>query len=208
VAGVDTDRGPIAADAVVLAAGAWSGALASAAGLRRPLVPVRRTILEIEAPAGADGPWIWIDDAGVYLRPDGDRFLACPCDEQVDAPGGGGGPSPAAARLLRDKLDRYVPAAPRSAAVAGWTGLRTFAPDRRPILGPDPAVLGLHWAAGLGGFGVTTAPAVGEAVASWIEGRDVPWLDRSGVSPGRDFPRRMAVVPDGRLGRAVLIAPP
>ena len=40
---------------------------------------------------------------------------------------------------------------------ATWAGLRTFAPDRLPVLGPDPADESFGWCAGLGGFGIMAA---------------------------------------------------
>ena len=42
-----------------------------------------------------------------------------------------------------------------------WCGLRTFAPDRGFVLGPDPRRPDLFWLAGLGGHGMTTGLAVG-----------------------------------------------
>ena len=46
-----------------------------------------------------------------------------------------------------------------------WCGLRTFAPDRRFVLGHDPLNPRLFWVAGLGGHGMTSGLAVGQAAA-------------------------------------------
>ena len=46
-----------------------------------------------------------------------------------------------------------------------WTGLRTFAPDRRFVLGWDPWNPRLFWSAGLGGHGMTSGLAVGAVAA-------------------------------------------
>ena len=58
----------------------------------------------------ARGPWIWVDDVGVYVRPEGDHWLACPCDEAVDPPAPGPGSTgpmaPAQQDLLVTKLGR------------------------------------------------------------------------------------------------------
>jgi D-arginine dehydrogenase len=209
IAGVATSAGPIACDAVVLAAGAWCGELAAGAGLERPLIAIRRSAFAWSGGPG-EGPWVWIDDAGVYVRPDRDGWSASPCDETpehvAEGPGSLRAARPDALALLQSKLAEFLPAVDASAApVRAWSGLRTFAPDRRPLLGPDGAVDGLHWAAGLGGYGVTTALGVGEAVAGWLDGADVAWLDRSGVRPDRAFPRRVPYLPDGALGRAAVL---
>jgi D-arginine dehydrogenase len=209
VQGVATTAGPIACDAVVLASGAWCGSLAASAGLDRPLVAIRRSAFAWTGGAG-EGPWIWIDDAGVYVRPTAGGWTASPCDESPehveDGPGSTRPPRADALGLVRSKLARFLPAVDSSGEpVRAWSGLRTFAPDRRPLLGPDGDIQGLHWAAGLGGYGVTTALGVGEAVSAWLDGREVDWLDRQGVRPDRPFPRRLAYLPDGELGRGALL---
>lgn len=212
VTGVDTDQGPIDAPEVVLAGGAWSGALARTGGLDRPLFPLRRTVLctPPHPLARPDHPWVWIDDVGIYVRPErGGGWLACPCDEvpepPPDGPGSTGTASAEMRALTEAKLRRWLPRLSDVTWAKGWTGLRTFAPDRRPMLGPDPALPGLHWCAGLGGFGVTCSPAAGEAVAAWLMGEPVPWLRASAVSPGRASFRRWPIRPDGDLRHTLLI---
>jgi D-arginine dehydrogenase len=65
-----------------------------------------------------------------------------------------------------------------------WAGLRSFAPDRRPVYGFDPAEPGFFWFAGQGGFGIQTAPAAARLAADLILGRD-PELDPRPYRPGR-----------------------
>lgn len=207
--GVRTSRGEHRADQVVLAAGAWSGALARRTGLSRPLVPLRRTLLQTrEHPLSEGHPWTWLDDVGIYLRPEAGGWLLSGCDEAVDPPtqAPSTGPVEAFPRALAlDKLERFLPELGPVRLSSGWTGLRTFAPDRRPMLGEDPELPGLWWAAGLGGFGVTCSLAVGEALGCWMRGQQVDWLDRAAVSPGRQTLRRWAIRPTGDLHGSRLI---
>ncbi|MEZ4316885.1 MAG: FAD-binding oxidoreductase [Myxococcota bacterium] len=193
VTGVQTSTGPVHADTVVLATGAWSSALARAHGLDRPLVPLARHLLHT-APHGlsrADHPWMWFDDAGVYARPEGGGWLVSPCDEaHVEPrpePGSAGPVDPLYRALAAAKLAVHLPTLADVRFVGGWTGLRTFTPDRRPLLGPDPELEGLVWATGLGGFGVTCSFAAGEAVAGFLTGAPPTWLDLPAVAPGRSF---------------------
>ncbi len=192
VVGVRTAAGPIAADAVVLASAAWSRRLAAALGLERPLVPMARHLLlsDPHPLSRPDHPWCWVDDAGVYARPEGAGWLCSPCDEApVAAPPGPGSAGPVEAlgrALAADKLARWFPALGALRLARGWTGLRTFAPDRRPYLGADPEVGGLWWASGLGGFGVTCGYAAGEVVAELLLGGRPGWLDLAAVDPGRE----------------------
>jgi glycine/D-amino acid oxidase-like deaminating enzyme len=210
VEGVRTSVGTIHTDQVVFATGAWSAGLAAAEGLDRPLIPLRRTLIQTAPHALSDRahPWTWLDDVGVYARPESGGWLVSGCDE-IEAsvqpgPGSRGPVEVEHAALAVDKLARHLPALADAELRGGWTGLRTFAPDRRPVLGPDPDLVGLAWATGLGGFGVTCCVAAGEAVAAWIRGEDVPWLRAAAVSPGRQFPRRWPVRTDGSVHGARL----
>lgn len=211
IVGVETDQGSIDATQVVLAAGAWSATLAETVGVRRPLFPLRRSVLTT-APhplSLRDHPWCWIDDEGLYIRPEAGGFLVSPCDEAVDPPRFGPGSRGSVQDLTRalaiDKLQRHMPALADLRFTGGWTGLRTFASDRCPILGADPDVRGLWWSTALGGFGVTCNYAVGEAVATWLRGEEVPWLHRDDVRPGRHLLRRFPIRPSGALHRPRLV---
>ncbi|MEC9029406.1 MAG: FAD-binding oxidoreductase, partial [Cyanobacteriota bacterium] len=208
--GVDTNHGPLYADSTVLAAGAWSASLASTAGLKRPLTALRRGIFQSTAHplSTSEHPWCWIDDVGVYVRPQDGTWLFSPCDEIPDRPSpqtdSTGETQPGHLSLVQEKLQHYLPALSGLLPARGWTGLRTFAPDRRPLLGKDPDLQGLWWAAGLGGFGVTCSYGVGEAISCWMQNRPTPWLDPGSVCPGRPQASRFLVRPVGDLHRGKL----
>jgi D-arginine dehydrogenase len=210
--GVMTAEGPIHAGTVVLAGGAWCGRLAADAGLQRPLIPLRRMVgVTAPDPISVDThPWCWLDDVGCYIRPRDGAWLASPCDEVPEPPPPGaestGSPTASQWQLFHDKVLRYFPRIGRLDVSRGWTGLRTYAPDRRPLLGADPELPGLWWAAGLGGSGLSSSWGVGEALAAWFDGQHTPWLDATGVDPGRSQLRRWPILPDGDPGRATLIS--
>ena len=211
VEGVETGAGFVPARSVALAAGAWSSRLARTIGLDRPLIPVRRTLVQTapHALATPDHPWTWVDDAGLYARPESGGWLISGCDEAVDRPAPGPGSTGQVEAFPRalawDKLARWMPALADARPVGGLTGLRTFSPDRRPLLGADPEVEGLWWVAGLGGFGVTGSFAAGEAVAAWMLGGTVPYLQPRSVAPGRAVPSRWLIHPDGVAHEGVLV---
>ncbi len=191
VRGVRLPDGELHADAVLLASGAWGAWLAASAGLARALVPLARHLLHSDPhPLARLGhPYCWFDDEGLYLRPEGGGWLLSPCDEAPVAPPAGpgsAGPVSEEARALGvEKLARLAPAVAGARLSGGWTGLRTFAPDRRPWAGPDPELPGLGWLAGLGGAGVTCALALGELARATLDGSALPWLDRAALDPGR-----------------------
>jgi len=210
VVGVQTPEGPIHSDRIVLATGAWSSALAQQAGLHRPLVPLRRATLRSRPHflATDNHPWCWLDDVGVYVRPDAGKWLCSPCDEVPDwpplGPGSTGSATKAQQELLGCRLARYIPALSGLGFQHNWTGLRTFAPDRRPLIGADPELDGLWWAAGLGGFGVSCSYGVGEVLAAWMHGQSTPWLRPAAVNPGRPQASRWLIRPSGDLHKARL----
>ena len=75
---------------------------------------------------------------------------------------------------------------------ARWAGLRSFSPDRVPVVGMDPAVPGFFWFVGQGGYGIQTAPAMGRLAAGMITGQTSADLTEAGVSAGDYAPGRFA----------------
>ena len=182
VTGVRTSNGVIDADVVIDATGAWAGRLGRA-DRKLPLQPVRRHLFVSGRVDGAsrDVPFVWVEDANFYWRGEGDGLLLSPCDETPVEPCLPS-PDPAAAELLAYKLSRHAPGFGDLPLRKNWACLRTFAPDRRPIIGPDPDLPGLFHVSGLGGFGVMTSAAVGELAAALLMGQTVDWIDASAVA--------------------------
>ena len=70
--------------------------------------------------------------------------------------------------LLAEAAASLIPALSEARIVESWAGLRPMSADRWPILGPDPEMEGLFYAAGHGRNGILFAPLVGRAVADLI----------------------------------------
>ena len=64
--------------------------------------------------------------------------------------------------VLAEGLHRFEQAVtmPITRVEHSWAGLRSFAPDRTPVVGFDARAAGFFWLAGQGGYGVQTAPAL------------------------------------------------
>ena len=90
-----------------------------------------------------------------------DEVDVAPCDASVDD-------ETLAAGIARFEAATTVEV---RRVTSSWAGLRSFFPDRSPVLGPDPRAPGFFWCAGLGGYGIQTAPAVSALVASTVLGR-------------------------------------
>jgi D-arginine dehydrogenase len=183
----------VKARVIVNAAGAWSDAIAELAGVRRVgLEPRRRTVILVDPPAGlAIETWpTWIDvDEQFYFKPESGRLLASPADESPSAP------VDAAPEELDIAVcvDRLQTATTLSIGHVrrSWAGLRTFAPDRTPVIGYDPDISGFFWFAGQGGYGMQTAPAAARLGAALALEREIPSLlaDR-GLGPAPFSPSR------------------
>lgn len=165
---LDTDRGPLRARTLAIAAGAWAGELGRQAGSQIAFTPLRRSLVWSAAAHPPREPWAWWVDRPFYLRPESGGVLMCPCEEvPVPLPPRGRQPDtdPAVLEGLYASLRELAPELADRPVTRYWTGLRTFAPDRRFVLGWDPWNPRLFWSAGLGGHGMTSGLAVGQLAA-------------------------------------------
>lgn len=183
---IETGAGVFEADVLVDAAGAWADDVAVAADVA-PLgiTPFRRTIAQVRTvpPAPAELPLV-IDALGrFYFKPEASgRLWLSPHDETRCDPGDCA-PEELDVALAIDRLESAV--AWRVERVEhAWAGLRSFAPDRLPVYGFDPAAPGFFWCAGQGGFGIQTAPAAARLAADLLLGRS-PQLDPAPFLPDR-----------------------
>lgn len=187
--GGDTYKAPV----VVNAAGAWADVVAELAGVRTVgLVPKRRTAMLFDPPSeqkienwplviDMDEQWYFKPDAGKLLGSPADETPIEPCDvqpEEID---------------IAIAVDRIETA---SALKVGrishrWSGLRTFAEDKTPVVGFAPDSDGFFWLAGQGGYGIETSPAMSAAAASLIVDGKLPdsfdgyALSQSDIAPDR-----------------------
>lgn len=174
VTGLETEAGPVPAGVTVLAAGAWSAALAATAGLDLPVRPVKGQMLESRLPAGRLHALVWTED--VYLVPRaGGRVLVGATVEEAgfDTRVTLGG----VVRLAAAAVEA-VPALAGAALVRTWAGLRPGTPDGLPILGRVAGLEGLVLATGHFRNGILLAPITARLLADLIlEGRSAPLLD-------------------------------
>lgn len=173
---VETRGGIFTSDLLINAAGAWADEVAKRSGIA-PLniQPYRRTIvqLEIDPPAPADLPLVIALDGSFYFKPDsGGRLWLSPHDESA-TPACDAAPEELDIAIAIDRMQQIVDW--RIARVEySWAGLRSFAPDRLPVIGFDGGNPAFFWLAGQGGFGIQTAPAIAQLAASLLLGTETP----------------------------------
>jgi len=171
-----TSAGEFRAGRVINAGGAWADEIGKLAGAKPiGLVPMRRTAITFDPPAGADisrWPAVIDVDEQWYIKPDAGRILASPADETPSAPCDAQ-PDEYDVAVVVDRLSRATTLqVPR--IVARWAGLRSFVEDRLLVVGFDPRVPHFFWLAGQGGHGIQTAPAVSRMAAALVNGQPVP----------------------------------
>ncbi|OSQ42200.1 FAD-binding oxidoreductase [Thalassospira sp. MCCC 1A01428] len=178
---------------VVNAAGAWADEIAKQAQVKPlGLTPKRRTAVMVDLPAGIEADhWhmVCTVDEGLYFKPDAGRLLVSPADATPTTPQD----AQPEELDIAITIDRLITATTLTVNRPGesWAGLRSFFADGDPVSGFDPDHTGFYWLAGQGGYGIQTAPAMGEYAASTICGEDVPaamqklGVTRAALSPTR-----------------------
>lgn len=187
-----TAQGNFTAPIVVNAAGGWADGVASLAGVRRAgLQPYRRSAAIIPAPMGYDTEhWPIFGSIAEtwYAKPEAGKLMVSPADEDPVDPHDAWADD----MVLAEGLHRFEQAVsvPVTRVEHSWAGLRTFAPDRTPVVGFDPQADGFFWLAGQGGYGVQTAPALSQLTAALIAGGVPEVSDHvlAAMAPGRFRP--------------------
>ncbi|MBV7407522.1 FAD-binding oxidoreductase [Maritimibacter sp. DP1N21-5] len=167
-----------AAPVVVNAAGPWADVVAGLAGIA-PIgfVPLRRSMARIGVPGGYDArDWpMLIGAAGDwYAKPDAGALIVSPSEEDLLEPHDAWADDMVLAEGLAAFEEDMT--APVERMIANWAGLRTFAPDRLLVIGPEPDAPGFYWMAGQGGYGFQSAAAAGRLLAARVLGQ-TPDLD-------------------------------
>ena len=158
---------------IINASGAWADGIAKLAGAQ-PLgiQPYRRTVAQLRVEPGApqDMPLVLDISGNFYFKSDNGRIWLSPHDETPSAPCDAAPEEIDVARAIsafEDATRWRIQTVERK-----WAGLRSFAPDRLPIYGPDPQVPGFIWFAGQGGFGIQTAPAAAKLASQILLGSE------------------------------------
>ncbi len=185
VQGVEVAGEVIDADAVVVAAGAWSVALCLPLGVDLPVAPQRGQIVHLHVP-GLD------TDATPVIEPFGSShyLLAFPGSRVVvgaTRETGAGFDRRVTAAGLAEVLGRALDVAPGLAdatVTETRVGFRPATPDGAPLIGFLEAWDNVVVATGLGPYGLTAGPLTGAVVADLVSGAPAR-IDVSAFAPLR-----------------------
>ena len=166
----------LSAEAVVVAAGAYSAAIGQMVNIDVPVRPVRQQLFRCVLPHRWPHRFpVVIDPTGVHWRhedPDGpndsDRIIVARTKPD-ESPGENfscdmsrWGPD------FRDPMVARLPALKDVQLLEGWAGLYEMTADHNPLIGEHPDLAGFYLATGFSGHGVMMAPAVGHVVSELI----------------------------------------
>jgi len=193
VTGVGTVSGStLTADRVVNAAGAWAARVAATAGVKLPVVPVKRQVFALDTAVKPQGPLpLTILPTGLYFRTETGGLILLGKSMQEDPIGYEfSWDDKRFMEIIWPELAEFVPAFDRLKLVRGWAGLYAVnSLDGNAILGEWPEIRGLFLANGFSGHGLQQAPAVGRYLAELILGHPLS-LDLSIFSPIRVLENR------------------
>jgi glycine oxidase len=152
------------ADVVLLAAGAWTSALAASFGARLPVEPRRGQMAALTHVPPVLTHAIHGEDVYLVPRPSGELLVGATVERvgfqrAVTALGIAG--------LLQAAIE-LVPALGGLPISRTWFGFRPWAPDSLPILGPWPGIDGLWVATGHFRNGILLAPITAKVMTEWI----------------------------------------
>jgi glycine oxidase len=160
------DGTEVAAEVVVLAAGAWSRSIAGLAPeLRPPVRPIKGQMLALRMDAAAPllTHVVWAPGAYLVPRRDGRLLVGATVEEKgYDASLTAGG-----LLTLLEAAWRAVPAVEELPIDEMWVGHRPGSRDDAPILGAGP-VAGLVYATGHHRNGILLTPITADAIARLI----------------------------------------
>lgn len=153
---------------VIIASGAWTPALAAAAGIDLPGDPVKGQLLRLDAPDGLLGRFVHAH--GTYLVPRTGRGMVV--GATMEEKGFDRRDDPAAIAALAAGARALLPALADAPIVETWTGLRPRLQVGRPVIAAVTS--GLIVATGHFRNGILLAPATAAAVRALALGDPPP----------------------------------
>jgi D-arginine dehydrogenase len=173
---IKTPAGAFSCPTIINAAGAWGDVIAAMAGAQPVgLVPKRRSIgvVPITGYKGFE-TWPMVTDAAEtwYAKPQSGKMIVSSADVTPVEPHD----AYADDMAIAEGVERMMNATTFEVTHLdhAWGGLRTFAPDKNPVIGFDPYTEDFFWLVGQGGYGIQSSPALSRVAAALAQHRPIP----------------------------------
>jgi glycine oxidase len=161
---VETPVDTVVCDAVVMAAGSWSGQVEAEGEEPVPVRPVRGQLLHLGWPKLPLQRVIWTDQCYLVPWTDGSVLVGA----TVEDVGFDERATIAGVQQLIDMTCELVPTARKAWFYGVRVGLRPGTPDDLPAIGPSERLAGLFYATGHFRNGVLLAPLTAQLVADYV----------------------------------------
>lgn len=182
----------LAGGCVVNCGGAWAAQIAETAGVKLPVIPVKRQVFALDPAVKPEGPLpLTVLLSGLYFRTETGGLILLGKSMEADPVGFNfAWDDQRFMEILWPELAEFVPAWDRLKLVRGWAGLYDVNTlDENAIIGEWPEIAGLYLATGFSGHGLQQGPAVGRYLAERILKQPLS-LDLSVFSPRRILENR------------------
>jgi glycine oxidase len=184
---------PYEADAVLLAAGAWTGALAESFGSRLRIEPRKGQMLALTHVPPVLTYAIHGPDVYLVPRASGELLIGA----TLEKVGFQRSVTASAVASLLNAAIALVPGLANLPITRTWCGFRPWAPDSLPVLGPWPGIDGLFVATAHYRNGILLAPITAHLMAEWMT-HGHPSLDVKDFLPNRFIQARLRRDKDSR----------
>jgi glycine oxidase len=169
ILGVETSKGKIEADQVLVASGAWTGGLMEILGVSLPVKPVRGQVVLFKAEPGLLRHVLFSSTAYLVPRLDGYIYVGSTLEDV----GFDKSVTPEAVAKLTQGAYRALPALEKAQVEMTWSGLRPKAVDDWPYLGLIPGFENLWVASGHYTHGILLSAGTGRLMSQLLLGEKV-----------------------------------
>lgn len=180
ICGVQTAKGDMRADQVVVAAGAWSAELLATLGVALPVEPVKGQMILYKCAADFLPSMVLAGGRYAVPRRDGHVLVG----STLEHAGFDKTATAAALESLRESAEGLLPALRDAEVVRHWAGLRPGSPDGIPYIGPVAGLEGLWLNCGHYRNGLVLAPASCRLLADLMLGNE-PIIDPMPYAPAQ-----------------------
>ncbi len=173
---VSTDKGDIACEIVVNAAGGWSQSIGEMVGINIPTYSERHQILITEPYEPLFKPMVMSFYHNFYTQQEPNGAIIMGIGDPNEMKGYNMEHSLAFAKKCSSLVTRVLPPLKNARMIRQWSGLYNMSPDKTPIIGEASTLNGFYMACGFSGHGFMIAPMTSVLIAQMItkEELDIP----------------------------------
>lgn len=168
ISAVQTTRGEIRADQVILAAGVWSAPIAREVGLKIALQPAKGYSITVQRPEKSPRKYLYLGEARVAITPMGGwlRYAGT-----LELAGFDFSINQRRVQAILRAAGAYLMQGAGQEVVEIWRGMRPCAPDGLPYIGRSRAVSNLLIGTGHSTLGMSMGPITGQLLGELVQGK-------------------------------------